>query len=292
MHISIMTVSIPLDIETMEEINELVQEASLEDEVNYKQLLSIDELTDFYLKGFCVLAYEDETDKLVGILSAVDRIATLDFEWSAVVLPSARKQGIGKQLVKEFTKNLELRGAVTDLALVPKNAEEGLHMLKSYGYVYDFSERTMVAKAEANDAFNTVVIIPFSTEEAELVEVLVSAFGDTVEETKEFIAFNTETPNRRLMLAKVNNEVIGTVSIVDDSDKIWVTGLAVHEKARGKGVATALLDWSKNEAYRLGKADVYLDVETDNDTALSVYEKAGFQIIHHTDFYRKESALC
>lgn len=287
MHMSIMTVSIPLDVDTMEEMNELMREASLEDNINYQSLLSFAELSDYYLKGFCVLAYEDETDKLVGVLSAVDRIATLDFEWSALVLPSVRRQGIGTQLVKEFARNLELRGAREDLALVPEEAKVGQLFLKKLKYVHDFSEITMIANAEANKTFNKVEIIPYSSEESELIEVLVSAFDDTEEEAKVMIAFNTQPPNRRVMLALVEQEVVGTVSIVDDSDKIWVTGLAVHEKARGQGIATAILNWSKNEAHRLGKANVFLDVESDNESALSIYKKAGFRTNSHTNYYRK-----
>ncbi|WP_391119717.1 GNAT family N-acetyltransferase [Psychrobacillus sp. L3] len=287
MDISIMTVSIPLDIETMEEINVLVQESFLQDKVNYMSILSVDELSDYYLKGFCVLAYEDETDKLVGVVSAVDRIATLDFEWSAVVLPNARRQGIGEHLVQELAKNLKLRGAETELALVPENSEAGQQLLKKFGYVHDYSEITMAVNAVANESFNKVQITSYNMEESELIEVLVSAFGDTEEEAREMIVFNNETPNRRLMLAIVDKEVVGTVAIVDDSDKLWVTGLAVHKKSRGKGIATSLLNWSKNEAHHLGKTTVYLDVETDNDKALSVYKKAGFKKTNHTDFYRK-----
>ncbi|MEI4769018.1 hypothetical protein WAX74_05005 [Psychrobacillus sp. FJAT-51614] len=47
MHISIMTVSIPLDVDTMLEIKGLIQEASITDKENYTSLLSVDELTDY-----------------------------------------------------------------------------------------------------------------------------------------------------------------------------------------------------------------------------------------------------
>lgn len=287
MHISYMTVSIPLDVDTMDEINGLMQETFLGDKVNYTSLLSVDELSNYYLKGFCVLAYDDETDNLVGVLTAIDRIATLDFEWSSVVLPIFRRQGIGERLVKELEKNLKLRGAETDLALVHENSEAGQQLLKKMGYIHDFSEITMYANAEAKEAFSKVDIIPYNGEESDLIEVLVSAFGDTEEEAREMIAFNTATPNRRLMLAIEGKRVVGTVAIVEDTDKIWVTGLAVHTKARGKGIATTLLNWSKNEAHHLGKETVYLDVETDNENALSLYKKAGFRKINHTNFYRK-----
>lgn len=287
MDISIMTVSIPVDTDTLKEIQELIHYAFIEDQVDYAALLSVDELSDTFLKGFCVLAYDDDTDKLVGVISAIDRIATLDFEWSAVVLPSVRRQGIGEQLIKELTRNLDLRGATEDIALVPKASKAGQQLISKFGYVHDFSERTMAADAVENEMISEIEITPYSSEELELIELLASAFGDTEEEARELIAFNTQTPNRKMMLALINKEVVGTVSIVEETEKLWVTGLAVHEKARGKGIATSILNWSKNEAHRLGKAEVLLDVETDNEDAISVYKKVGFKTINFTHFYRK-----
>lgn len=281
MDISIMTVSIPLDVDTMEEVEELLSGEQ------YGSLLSMDELTDSYVNGFCVLAYEDEMDQLVGVLSAVDRIATGEFEWSAYVSPSFRNLSIGKGLVSELSRNLTLRQAEFDLALVPDESQVGKEFLEKLGYLHDFSERTMIANAVETAVHSEINILPYTSEESEVMEVLISAFGDTPEEASNLIAFNTQTPNRRLFIATFENKVVGTFAIVDDSDKLWITGLGVHEQARGKGVATAILNWAKNEAKLLDKASIYLDVETDNENALSVYEKAGFQTIHYTHFYKK-----
>lgn len=287
MNISVMTVSFPLDKETMEEIKQLVAEAEIFDEVDYTALLSVNDLSDFYTKGFCVIAYDDDSDRLVGALTSIDRIATLDFEWSCIVLPSVRKQGIGERLVTELGRNLKVRGAVADIALIPESSEAGQQLLHKFGYAHDFSERTMVANAGKVELDSKVEVLPYTDEESEIIRVLVSAFGDTEEESKELIEFNTQTPNRHLMIAKVQEEIVGTFTIVDDGEKLWMTGLAVHELARGKGVASYLLKWCKNEASRLEKTSVYLDVETDNNHALSIYEKAGFHTVSNTYFYIK-----
>lgn len=282
-----MTVSFPLDQETMEELKQLIAEAETVDKVNYTPLLSVEELPDFYTKGFSVLAYDDDSDRLVGLLASIDRIATLDFEWSMVVLPSMRRLGIGEILVSELGRSLELRGAAKDIALIPEGAEAGQQLLDKFGYAFDYSERTMVADADKVELDSEVEVYGYNDEESKIVGVLVSVFGDTDEEAKELIAFNTQTPNRHLMIAKLQGEVVGTVTIVDDGEKLWMTGLAIHESARGKGVTTCLLNWCKNEANRLGKASVYLDVETDTDQALSVYKKAGFTTVSNTHFYKK-----
>lgn len=281
-----MTVSFPLDQETMEEIKQLIAESETVDKVDYTSLLSVAELSDFFTQGFCVMAYDDDSDRLVGVLTSIDRIATLDFEWSSVVLPNVRRFGIGERLVIELDRNLKLRGVVSDIALLPEGSESGQQLLHKFGYTYDYSERTMVADAREVKLNSEVKVSHYTDEESEVVGVLVSAFGDTEEEAKELIAFNMQTPSRQLMIAKLQAEVVATVTIVADGEKLWVTGLAVHENVRGRGVATYLLNWSKNEANRMGKETVYLDVEIDNEQALSIYEKAGFTTVSNTHFYK------
>ena len=287
MNISIMTVSLPLDQETLVEIMQLVAEAEIADKVDYTSLLSVKDLSVLATKGFCVIAYDDDSDRLVGVLTSTDRMATLDFEWSIVVLPSVRRLGIGERLVVELGRNLEIRGAAADIAMMPDGSEGGKQLLRKFGYAYDFSEQTMVADAQKLELESEVEVALYTDEESEVVGILVSAFGDTEEDTKEFIAFNTQTPNRRLMVAKLRGQVVGTFTVVDDGEKLWLTALSVHENARGKGIAGYLLNWSKNEASRIGKAAVYLDVEADNDQALLIYQKSGFTTVGNTHFYIK-----
>lgn len=55
-----------------------------------------------------------------------------------------------------------------------------------------------------------------------------------------------------------------------------VHDLAVHEKARGRGVGTALLTAIEAEARRRGCCKVTLEVRSDNDVALGLYRKVGF----------------
>lgn len=289
--ISVMTVSIPIDMETLEEMEALIEEAAHVDLTDYNHLLNTAELTDYFLKGFCVLAYSDESDQLVGLLTAVDRLATLDYEWSAVVLPSARKLGIGGKLLQELERNLELRGASRDIALVASVAKTGQNMLTTRGYSHELSEITMVASSDSKQVDSPFEVTPFENEGKELIEVVKSAFGDSEEEAKEMIAYNLQTPNRKLMLAKQFGKVLGTTTIVENGDELWITGLGVHKEAQGKGVAKALLSWCKHEAHKKGKTQVYLDVETDNDIAFSIYEKQGFQTVANTLFYRKNDVV-
>ena len=55
-----------------------------------------------------------------------------------------------------------------------------------------------------------------------------------------------------------------------------VHDLAVHEKARGRGVGKALLAAIESEAKRIGCSKVTLEVRSDNEVAMGLYRKLGF----------------
>ena len=286
MDISIMTVSLPLDTDTIEEIRQLMADSSTEDQIDYENILNVGDLTDYALRGFCVLAYEDEEDKLAGVITALDRMATLDFEWSGLVLPSFRKKGIGNKLLVEFQKNLALRGALGDLALTDERSILGQQMLTSKGYSLEFTELTMAAQA-IETLENELEVVPYVAEESILIDMLTDAFGDTEEEVKQLITVNTQAENRKLFLAKLDSEVVGTLTMVESDGKLWITALAVHRDRRGQGIATSLLNWAKNRACQLGEPFAYLDVETDREEAMKVYQKAGFEKLEHILYFRR-----
>lgn len=55
--------------------------------------------------------------------------------------------------------------------------------------------------------------------------------------------------------------------------------IATHAEARGKGVGSALLEASEQLARRRGCTVLRLEVRTDNDTAIRLYERLGYDRI-------------
>lgn len=67
--------------------------------------------------------------------------------------------------------------------------------------------------------------------------------------------------------------------IISDLNKedYYISNLAVFDKYRGYGVGKRLIDFAIEEAKRLGKSQLALDVETDNKNAISFYHHLGFK---------------
>lgn len=288
MNISMMTVSFPLDGETLKEVKLLCEEATVQDYRVYETIMNVPMASSFENKGFMVLAYEDDKDLLVGAASAIDLMGLHTYEWSLVVTPAYRQKGIGTALVEGIQVGLKERGAEGQLAVVIDGSPYGHTFIENKGFTYSFSETTLETKAEPVALRGDINIQAYNGEQAELITIYCEAFGDLPEESEELIAFNTSTNGRELWIAYRDGAVVGTVTTAKENEIQWVTALAVHPNCEGQGIGTALLSFSKDYASKVGAAFVMLDVEVDNKKALSVYEKAGFMKAQQIDYYVKQ----
>lgn len=286
MNFSVITVSFPIDEETYEEINTLCKEASATDGSCYKIVLNLPIARSYETKGFYVLAYDEDTDQLVGVAGAVDLMGLNTYEWSILVAPMYRQLGIGDALLNVLREGMVMRGADGGLALAVEGTQYGRTFLENRGYRYSFSEATLEAKAELMQPHEDLIIRPFHSKDTEaLVDILSDAFGDMRDESLDLITFNTTTEGLILWVAEQNGQVVGTVTSRKEGEVQWITALAVHPKYEGRGLGTSLLRWIKDVALRGGEKTILLDVEVENDRALAVYEKAGFMKSAQIDYF-------
>ncbi len=286
--ITILTVSFPVDVETSVEIQALIRKNEELEGVNYEQVLNLPVITDPLSKGFAVLAYAG--DEVIGIITAIDIIGIHSYEWSALVHHDFRRQGLGQALLQELQRNFEVRGCESELALTVKTSHTGAAFLLKEGYEKNFSEATLKSENQTPTLNSEVEIVPFTSERQDLSRILMDAFGDTKDEVDTMIEFNVSNPSRHVFIAKKQGEVVGTVTAVEERSTLWITALATSPTHQGQGIGSALLAFVQEEALRKGSEAVMLDVEIDNDKALSVYEKAGFKPVLQIDYYVKTPA--
>ncbi|TQE91947.1 GNAT family N-acetyltransferase [Ureibacillus terrenus] len=287
MNIAFMTVSLPIDEETFQEIQQLSQFVKEIDRCAYAKALNLSLLKKAFSRGFCILAYDENTNALVACITAVDKIGLDTYEWSMLVDPMYRDAGIDETFLSLLSKAFKERRAMGELVALHANDLYGRKILKKYGYTYSFSESTFEAEAEMAEMHHSAYIRPFNelTDLEPLIEIYREAFGDLREESLELIALNKNGPGRVIWVAEMDGEVAGTITTVQEELNQWITSLAVHPRHRRKGIANALLHWAKDFAYRSSIKRVLLDVEMENEEALSVYQKAGFHMSNQLDFY-------
>ncbi|HHX32052.1 MAG TPA: GNAT family N-acetyltransferase [Bacteroidales bacterium] len=99
--------------------------------------------------------------------------------------------------------------------------------------------------------------------------------------SKEDLENVVSSPNNYLFVAEEENEIIGTLTLVfyrvPSGIKAWIEDVIVSDKARGKGVATALI-WHAINIARENKAQkVDLSSSPWREAANNLYVKLGFE---------------
>jgi ribosomal protein S18 acetylase RimI-like enzyme len=97
------------------------------------------------------------------------------------------------------------------------------------------------------------------------------------------------SPNNFVFIAKNNDEIIGTLTLVfywiPSGLKVWIEDVIVSNNARGKGVATALMWHAIGIARENGAKKIDLSSSPWREAANNLYLKLGFEK-RDTNMYR------
>ena len=75
-----------------------------------------------------------------------------------------------------------------------------------------------------------------------------------------------------------NHEVIGTVAMIKNSDKIYeLAKMTVKSNYRGKGIANLLMDKCIEFAFKKNASEIFLISNDSLTVARNLYEKYGFK---------------
>lgn len=284
--IFLMKVSFPIDELTVKEMKDLIQSANEQGHLDISLLMNSNNWKSYQNIGFAVLAYSEQ-DQLVGFLVANDLYGLNTFEWSVVVDPAFRRMGIGSALVEGLNAALEERGAAGDMAISFAD-EVGHKFLQYQGFEYNSSEATLQTTPGKCELSQKIIVRTYKEEDkGQLIRLMHDGFGDMPYETEELISLNTAELGRSLYMVEQNQQIIATVSLVENDMGVWITAFTVDPSLRKQGIGSYILQWTKNYAYTIHQQKVLLEVEIDNTNAISVYKKAGFTPISQIDYFTR-----
>ena len=91
---------------------------------------------------------------------------------------------------------------------------------------------------------------------------------------------------------KVGQKIVGYISLKIAIDEGEIYNIAVEKSARGRGLGSDLLNNALKEAKKRNAKKVFLEVNQNNNQAISLYLKNGFKQIHiRKNYYGSDSAL-
>ncbi len=89
----------------------------------------------------------------------------------------------------------------------------------------------------------------------------------------------------RFLVAVEGGRVVGTTLLTFRAQAGYIAGVATDAPARGRGIATHLMERAHELTRAKGKPWLALDVESENETALRVYRRLGYAATARFDWY-------
>ncbi|MEJ7846256.1 MAG: GNAT family N-acetyltransferase [Acidimicrobiales bacterium] len=87
-----------------------------------------------------------------------------------------------------------------------------------------------------------------------------------------------DDPTAVLVVAEKADVVVGSITAEHGRSGRVELGMAILDGYRGRGIGTALLSWVVDWARTCGAHKVTLELWPDNDRALGLYRKLGFEV--------------
>ena len=92
--------------------------------------------------------------------------------------------------------------------------------------------------------------------------------------------------SRTVVVAELGGEIVGYTSLRNVGSEADINTIAVAKKFQNQGVGAQLYSWLEHCAIAKDVRQLFLDVRSDNDVAIKMYLKLGFEKIDlRKDYY-------
>ncbi|MFC3885718.1 GNAT family N-acetyltransferase [Bacillus songklensis] len=226
--------------------------------------------------------------RLTGFLGMYSFADNAEVEMTVMVHPDFRKRNIASTLLNEASKQWEIRGINRRLLVVDRSSLSGQAFVRTIGAGYEFSEYSMVLDLNQKDTLNekTLDVIPAARGDiVQIKAILMEGFSFSDEQATEMIQRTTSDPKHRLYIAKTNSTPIGTVTVSENEQELYIRAFTVLPSYQGKGYGRQILSQLIKELHNQTDKEIMIEVETENANALHLYESCGFHVNAGYDYY-------
>lgn len=208
-------------------------------------------------------------------------------ELSLMVAPCARKQGISRILLNKSLPFLIQNGIEEIVFAMPHGLMN--HALAGDAPKFQHTEFAMSRKdttpvLQHNQSLfvrtATMSDIPL------LCDIHTRCFTNTTDKREEHFTALLKRRERTLFIAELEGHPIGKAHIYWEAKGARFSDIAIIPPMQNKGHGRALLTYCINHALAKGKPDLSLDVEAQNQNALTLYQGLGFTVVNAYTFWR------
>jgi ribosomal protein S18 acetylase RimI-like enzyme len=165
-------------------------------------------------------------------------------------------------------------GHATLLVMNDRRQSSAVEQIEAAGGKLAFSEHHMDSRTSAPISGQYIELREVGNDDAGLREIELACHS----------RFYSK-PDQARYLALFENAPIGKIDVCLEGTKAELTGFCVLPGLRGRGLGKAILQTMVGVLKGEGRERISLDVQTDNDVALSLYLKSGFERQFTIDYY-------
>ena len=275
------------DIKNLEAVCYEKQKTNLKLELDFKMQQRKNSIKNKIISEF--LYYENGI--LAGYLGLCN-FGGATVEVSGMVHPKFRRKGIFKKLYLIAKEEWQRTSASEVLVLCDHTSTLGLDFINSIGAEYAYAEYKMCLNKKVLEVTHDYAIklrLATSEDAAEIERQTSIYFGASVEEDddKEDIEKSSIQLDNSFInyLAELKGEIIGKIHISITDNEGFIYGFGVLPDFRGKGYGREILSSTLNILKEKDVDNIFLEVATQNNNALGLYESCGFEEISVMDYY-------
>lgn len=132
-------------------------------------------------------------------------------------------------------------------------------------------------------------ILEASLHDIYLIEEMENANFDTPW-SAESIAMEIENGFSTSVFLREDDQVIGYMNFWDIDNSLELNRICISEEYRGQGKAKFMMDYLLSQALERGSDRIILEVASDNESAIKLYDNFGFRQIHLRENYYENGA--
>lgn len=259
-------------------------------ELEYKLAAAASADDNFMDRADELLYYINDT--LAGYLGIND-FGGREIEINGMVHPDYRRRGVFRSLYSLALEQWKHRRTDSMLLLSDSGSSSGMGFIKSTGAEYDHTEYDMTLSNELfkEIPFNKRRLVLRAAEPEDSTEIArqnAIYFGEKFED-QELIDINVELKRGfHIFIAELDNTPIGKTHLHVSNGEGGIFGLGIKPENRGLGLGRELLIGSVERLIDLGAKKIFLQVDADNENALSLYKSVGFEETHSMVYHKLE----
>ncbi|WNB90985.1 GNAT family N-acetyltransferase [Bacillus sp. NEB1478] len=224
-----------------------------------------------------------EKDELVAFLGLYPFGSMV--EVCGMVKPSERRKGYFSFLFQRGMETVKQNRYKKILLNAPAGSESAKAFLIKQNAVYSFSEHQMEWQERALEEVDGITLRQANEDDSDMrIRISVEAFGMDEEDAIAMESKIDGDEGNEMLMIDVNGKSVGKIRFRREDGQVWIYGFAILPEQQGKGIGRKVLRQVIKDQNSAGHS-VHLEVETNNDRALGLYESVGFEKVHSQDYY-------